>query len=112
MNDKEFIPPDEVNTPWGHPCPIRSDWEALEYLEGPWSAEHRGRRHRAAARTCRDALDGLRPASAARKAFAQIAREIKPLAATARRSGAMPLGNLKLPRSASPSPMVQKPTRS
>jgi len=86
MNDKRFSRPVEVLTPWGQTRPVHSAWEALECLEAPWFEERRGRHFRAAVRTCRDALDGLRPASAARKAFLHAAREVQTVGSSARRA--------------------------
>lgn len=53
---------------------VASSYEALECLELQWPQGARGRRWRAASRACRDALDGWRTASEARKSFVKAAK--------------------------------------
>jgi hypothetical protein len=53
---------------------VASSFEALECLDRQWPEWARGRSWRAAARACRDALDGWRSARDARKAFLKAAR--------------------------------------
>lgn len=52
---------------------VATSFEALECLEQQWPERARGRSWRAAARACRDALDGWRSARDARKAFLKAA---------------------------------------
>jgi hypothetical protein len=72
MNDVRF--PEPVVLRFG-PAPrqVASSFEALECLEQLWPEWARGRSWRAASRACRDALDGWRSASDARKAFLKAA---------------------------------------
>lgn len=53
---------------------VASSFEALECLNQQWPESARGRSWRAAARACRDALDGWRSARDAHKAFLKAAR--------------------------------------
>jgi len=53
---------------------VASSFEALECLDQQWPEWARGRSWRAAARACRDALDGWRSARDARKAFLKAAK--------------------------------------
>ncbi|NGN45113.1 DUF982 domain-containing protein [Mesorhizobium sp. CGMCC 1.15528] len=53
---------------------VASSFEALECLDQQWPDWARGRSWRAAARACRDALDGWRSAHDAHKAFLRAAR--------------------------------------
>lgn len=75
MMNRQFTPPvilarrDAIGT-----RTIGTTWEALEWLRQQKGAAS-GPRYRSALRICRDALDGLRRAKDARKAFVAAAKE-------------------------------------
>ncbi len=73
MNDVRFPEPVSLKFPTASRN-VASSFEALECLDQQWPEWARGRSWRAAARACRDALDGWRSARDARKAFVKAAR--------------------------------------
>jgi hypothetical protein len=72
MNDVRFPEPVTLKFP-NASRNVASSFEALECLDQQWPAWARGRSWRAAARACRDSLDGWRSARDARKAFLKAA---------------------------------------
>ena len=74
MNDVRFPEPVTLKFPTASRN-VASSFEALESLDQQWPEWARGRSWRAAARACRDALDGWRSARDARKAFLKAARQ-------------------------------------
>jgi hypothetical protein len=97
MDDKRFPSPLELCIGETHTRRVATVWEAIECLQSQWPITTRPA-YRAAMRACRDALDGLRPVSEARRAFRAAAREVGLLSARTRR-----------PR---PVPQIQNPRRS
>ncbi|MDX8437703.1 DUF982 domain-containing protein [Mesorhizobium abyssinicae] len=73
MNDVRF--PEPVTLEFSPASrKVASSFEALECLDQQWPHWARGGSWRAAARACRDALDGWRSARDAHKAFLRAAR--------------------------------------
>jgi hypothetical protein len=66
---------------------VASSFEALECLDQQWPEWARGRSWRAAARACRDALDGWRSARDAHRAFLKAAKRAGLIPAAARAPG-------------------------
>ncbi|MCA0045679.1 DUF982 domain-containing protein [Mesorhizobium sp. B283B1A] len=73
MNDKIFPRPVHLKFAPERVRVVRSAWEGLECL-GDWPFG-RGRRYRAALRSCRDALDGWASPAKAMRAMIDAARE-------------------------------------
>lgn len=88
MDDKRFPSPLELRLTEARTRRVATVWEALECLQSQWPITTRPA-HRAAMRVCRDTLDGLRPASEARRAFRAAAREAGLLGAPARRPASL-----------------------
>jgi hypothetical protein len=82
MDDKRFPSPLELRLTEARTRRVATVWEALECLQTQWQITTRPA-YRAAMRVCRDALDGLRPVSEARRAFHAAAREAGLLGAKA-----------------------------
>jgi hypothetical protein len=82
MDDKRFPSPLELRLTETHTRLVATVWEAIECLQTQWPISTLPA-YRAAMRACRDALDGLRPVSEARRAFRAAAREAGLLGAKA-----------------------------
>jgi hypothetical protein len=82
MDDKRFFSPLELRIAGTHTRRVATVWEAIECLQSQWPITTPPA-YRAAMRACRDALDGLRPVSEARRAFRAAAREAGLLGAKA-----------------------------
>jgi len=97
MNDVRFPEPVTLKLPTASRN-VASSFEALECLDQHWPEWARGRSWRAAARACRDTLDGWRIARDAHKAFLKAAR----------RAGLVPSAT-RSPRKSRPARMVGGP---
>ncbi|WP_173930949.1 DUF982 domain-containing protein [Chelativorans sp. Marseille-P2723] len=78
---------------------VATSFEALECLERDWPEWARGRRWRVAVRTCRDALEGWRTATEARRSFMKAAMRagfVQPARPGAARNKSAPQTNLVL----------------
>jgi hypothetical protein len=89
MDDKRFPSPLELRVTEAHTRRVATVWEAIECLQSHWPITTLPA-YRAAMRACRDALDGLRPVSEARRAFCAAAREAGLLGAKTRRPRPVP----------------------
>jgi hypothetical protein len=96
MDDKRFPSPLELRLSEARTRRVATVWEAIECLQSQWQITTLPA-YRAAMRACRDALDGLRPVSEARRAFRTAAREAGLLGAKAR-SPARPVSQDMTPR--------------
>jgi Protein of unknown function (DUF982) len=83
MDDKRFPSPLELRLTEARTRRVATVWEAIECLQSQWPITTRPA-YRVAMRICRDALDGLRPVSEARRAFRAAAREAGLLGAKGR----------------------------
>jgi hypothetical protein len=75
MNDVLFPEPIVLTFQSVSERKVTSSWEAMECLDQQWPEWARGPSWRAAYRVCRDALDGWRSATDARKTFRKAAKQ-------------------------------------
>ncbi len=73
MVDINFADPVTLRLPGNGQRKVATAFEALECLERDWPEWARGRRWRSAIATCRDAIDGWRASTDARRSFVRAA---------------------------------------
>lgn len=74
MNDVVFPEPVILQIPGLGPRKVVTSFEAMECLANEWPLWARGKSWRSANSACRDALDGWRSGTSARRSFVKAAR--------------------------------------